>query len=228
MDLEPSVVTVTGADRSALLMDLTLRFGHIELVSERSVVLPGGRQGHELTVRHRPFTSELGGPLSAPPVPSPPASSLQETVAFPAVPDEPVHGEAPDLPPAESFVEGPDAAEARAQAERLVADARAEAQAALAQGRADAEQLRADAREEATRMRAAAVAERERAAAAAQADAERRIEERVETAIRERSAELEGALRDVRARWAQLSAEIEARLDALQRDVAGRLDQGAE
>src|SRR4051812_32517234 len=59
MALEPSVVTVTGPDRSALLTDLTLRFGHIELVSEREIILPGGGRGHELTVRHRPFTSAL-------------------------------------------------------------------------------------------------------------------------------------------------------------------------
>ncbi|MCZ4493470.1 MAG: hypothetical protein JWP53_2401, partial [Conexibacter sp.] len=74
MALEPSVVTVTGPDRSALLTDLTLRFGHIELVSEREIVLPGGSRGHELTVRHRPFTSELGGspPAAAPPAPPAP------------------------------------------------------------------------------------------------------------------------------------------------------------
>lgn len=58
MAMEPSVVTVTGPDRAALLTDLTLRFGHIELVSEREIVLPGGSRGHELTVRHRPFTSD--------------------------------------------------------------------------------------------------------------------------------------------------------------------------
>ena len=66
MAMEPSVVTVTGPDRSALLTDLTLRFGHIELVSEREIVLPGGGRGHELTVRHRPFTSELGGVVPPP------------------------------------------------------------------------------------------------------------------------------------------------------------------
>src|SRR3954471_1076682 len=77
MALEPSVVTVTGPDRAALLTDLTLRFGHIELVSEREIVLPGGGRGHELTVRHRPLTSEPGGvvpPRAPAPAPEPPAA----------------------------------------------------------------------------------------------------------------------------------------------------------
>ncbi|MCW2986088.1 MAG: hypothetical protein JWR63_3658, partial [Conexibacter sp.] len=90
MALEPSVVTVTGPDRAALLTDLTLRFGHIELVSEREIVLPGGGRGHELTVRHRPFTSELGGVI---PAPEPPAAVAQSPLA-------PVEQPAPEPPAA--------------------------------------------------------------------------------------------------------------------------------
>ncbi|HWH92939.1 MAG TPA: hypothetical protein VNT03_03680, partial [Baekduia sp.] len=99
MALEPSVVTVTGPDRAALLTDLTLRFGHIELVSEREIVLPGGGRGHELTVRHRPFTSELGGVVAAPPAaPPPPAQQEHRTPPAPA----PVVDSAPPAPPASS------------------------------------------------------------------------------------------------------------------------------
>src|SRR3954447_16788546 len=92
MALEPSVVTVTGPDRAALLTDLTLRFGHIELVSEREIVLPGGGRRHGLTVRHRPFTSELGGvvaPRAAAPAAEPPAAVAAPPAPAPAAPPEP-------------------------------------------------------------------------------------------------------------------------------------------
>src|SRR4051812_10017556 len=190
MALEPSVVTVTGPDRAALLTDLTLRFGHIELVSEREIVLQGGGRGHELTVRHRPFTSELGGVVAAVPPPAPvhavpepppaPPAPAEVPAAVPAA--EPAAG--PAKGPAEAAVAPPPApdadplhaeaqralAEAREQAEALLAEAREQAQQALDQGRADAEQLRADARDEAARV--AATAEEQKAAALAHARAE--------------------------------------------------------
>src|SRR4051794_32510424 len=98
MASEPSVVTVTGSDRSALLTDLTLRFGHIELVSEREIVLPGGGRGHELTVRHRPFTSELGGVVPPPP---PAPTLLQPPAAAPEpAPEPPTQLHVAPAPPA--------------------------------------------------------------------------------------------------------------------------------
>src|SRR3954471_3833224 len=117
MALEPSVVTVTGPDRAALLTDLTLRFGHIELVSEREIVLPGGGRGHELTVRHRPFTSELGGVAAppAPPPPPPPAPAPGPPAAEPVAAEPAPAGPATDT-----------GAAARQQAEHLLAQARAE------------------------------------------------------------------------------------------------------
>src|SRR3954452_25254651 len=107
MALEPSVVTVTGPDRSALLTDLTLRFGHIELVSEREIILPGGGRGHELTVRHRPFTSALAPEQPtvavepvAPPPPPPPVLEQPAPVPPPAPAPEEAAPPPPPPPPA--------------------------------------------------------------------------------------------------------------------------------
>ncbi|MCW2999944.1 MAG: hypothetical protein JWN65_3493, partial [Solirubrobacterales bacterium] len=42
------------------MANLTVRFGRVEIVAERQIVLPGGASGWELTVQHRPFVSDLG------------------------------------------------------------------------------------------------------------------------------------------------------------------------
>ncbi|MCW2997805.1 MAG: hypothetical protein JWN65_1354, partial [Solirubrobacterales bacterium] len=59
MSATPSTVTVTGPDRAALMANLTVRFGRVEIVAERQIALPGGGAGWELTVQHRPFVSDL-------------------------------------------------------------------------------------------------------------------------------------------------------------------------
>ncbi|MCW3039808.1 MAG: hypothetical protein JWM31_1713, partial [Solirubrobacterales bacterium] len=59
MSAKPSTVTVTGPDRGALMANLTVRFGRVEVVSERQIALPGGGSGWELTVEHRPFVSNV-------------------------------------------------------------------------------------------------------------------------------------------------------------------------
>src|SRR4051812_1531801 len=97
MAMDPSVVTVSGPDRAALLTDLTLRFGRIDVVSEREVVLPGGTRGFELTVRHRPFIDDLQGGEPAPPT-TPPAPEPPRFEHPPEPPPESAHDEAqPEL-----------------------------------------------------------------------------------------------------------------------------------
>src|SRR4051812_11956437 len=59
MPTDPSVITVTGADRQALLTDLTLRFGRVDIVEEREVELADGVPGWEVTAQHRPFTEDM-------------------------------------------------------------------------------------------------------------------------------------------------------------------------
>src|SRR4051794_5405594 len=191
MALEPSVVTVTGPDRSALLTDLTLRFGHIELVSEREIVLPGGGRGHELTVRHRPFTSELGGVVPPAPdpqpvrPPEPPAAAAQSPLApvetlppepapEPAAPPEPPAAAAPapappaapaPAPPAPA---GPDHQQLLAEAQRALAEAREQAEAVLAEAREQAQQALDQGRADAEQLRRDARDEADRAAANAE------------------------------------------------------------
>src|SRR5436305_9281363 len=53
-------VTVSGPDRASLLAGLTVRFGRVEVVSEREVALANGSPGWELTVSHRPFIDNAG------------------------------------------------------------------------------------------------------------------------------------------------------------------------
>jgi hypothetical protein len=205
MALEPSVVTVTGPDRSALLTDLTLRFGHIELVSEREIILPGGGRGHELTVRHRPFTSELGQVAPPPPPLSPPPP---EPVAV----APPVAHETAVEPPVEPE-HVPDGT--RQEAEQILDQAREQARQALDQGRADAEQLRVDAREEAERMAASLAAERERVLAEAREEAERMAAQLREEAQRARDEAVAGEDERIRA-------AVDRRLRELEREGADK------
>src|SRR3954466_5886678 len=110
MAQDQSVVTVRGPDRAALLTDLTLPFGRIDVVEEREVVLPGGGRGVEVTALHQPFTDGL-----------PDIEQLEEEVleaeAAHAVPEAPEAAAAPAADPP-----------GREEADRLLVEAHAEAE----------------------------------------------------------------------------------------------------
>lgn len=197
MAQDPSVVTASGPDRGALLTDLTLRFGRIDVVGEREVTLPGGARGVEVTVRHQPFTDGL-----------PDVERLEEEVlavedAGTEAPGDPAGPEQPEQPePAVAEPAGP------AEADALLVEAHAEAERLLAEAQQQAAAIVAEAHEEAASLRTAA--ETERVAAEAQREEDLR---RATTEVRRRAeAEGERILEQARADGRALQAQREKEL----------------
>jgi hypothetical protein len=191
---DPSVVTVSGPDRGALLTDLTLRFGRIDVVGEREVVLPGGARGVEVTVRHQPFTDALTD-----------VEQLEEEALAAEHPEAAPPPDDATAPPPEPALAEP---AGRAEADQLLVEAHAEADRLLAEAQQQAAAIVAEAHEEAASLRTAAEAEH------VAAEAQREEEHRRATAEVRRRAEAEGEriLEQARAEGRALQAQREKEL----------------
>src|SRR3954468_21921161 len=228
MATTPSEVTTTGADRSRLLADLTMRLGRIDVVSEREVTLPDGNPGWEVTVRHQPFVvddaqhAEVGDLSERIEELQREAAAIEEANEAARTELDAERERMREELAAERERIGVIEEEARAEGERIVAEARERAQAITAEAAAAAQRQR----EEADRLRAQmekrtseatdlARRHAEDQAAGTPAEGQRRATELQDQA----AAELKAARQQGREVLREARAAAQALLDGAQSEV---------